>query len=55
MAVRSDRGVATHEARTNDVRGAFGDLLRWYAACIAPDEDPREVIELLLASGALDE
>lgn len=55
MPVRSDRGVATHEVRTNDVRGAFGDLLRWYAACIAPDEDPREVIELLLASGALDE
>ncbi len=55
LAVKTDHGVATHEVRADDVREAFGDLTRWYAARIAPDEDPRSVVELPLATGALDD
>lgn len=54
LAVKTDHGVATHEVRTDDVREAFGDLIHWYAGRIAPGEDPRAVVELLLSSGALD-
>jgi hypothetical protein len=54
LAVKTDHGVATHEIRTDDVGEAFGELLRWCAARIAPGEDPREVVEVLVASGALD-
>ncbi|WP_254546266.1 DUF7500 family protein [Halomarina pelagica] len=48
VAVKTDRGVADERFRANDVRAIFADLLRWYVERLAPEDDPAEVLDLLL-------
>jgi hypothetical protein len=54
VTVRTDHGLAAESFRSNDVRVAFEELLRWYAGRIDPATDPERVLEVLLAGSDLD-
>jgi hypothetical protein len=50
VTAKTDHGVASHAVASNDVSETFEELLRWYASRVAPDDDPAEVVEVLLAA-----
>lgn len=54
VTAKTDSGVASHSVASNDVSETFEGLVRWYASQVAPDEDPAEVVDVLLAASDLD-
>lgn len=53
VTAKTDHGVASHSIASNDVSETFEELVRWYASQVAPDEDPADVVDVLLAASDL--
>jgi hypothetical protein len=54
LRVRTDEGADAARFDGEDIREVFERALRWYARRVSPDDDPRTVLDVLLAGTEFD-
>lgn len=54
VTVRTDEGEFDARFEDDDIGAVCASLLRWYARRVAPDDDPEEVLSILLSRSAFD-
>ncbi|ELZ26254.1 hypothetical protein C474_21196 [Halogeometricum pallidum JCM 14848] len=53
IAARTDEGTFDAHLDGDDIGAVFAAMLRWYARCVSPEDDPAEVLSVLLSRSAL--
>ena len=53
LAARTDEGTFDTRLAGDDIGAVCASMLRWYARCVSPDDDPAEVLSILLSRSGL--